>query len=142
METIALSGALRSAISILHKRLRKQMYSAQTYSITELETMGLLYRQSSLLPSVLAASTKVKTQSMSQVLNKMEAQKIIYRTPSKEDKRKTYISLTPLGKKIVEKTRYERDEWLANAITACCSKQEQAVLVKALGPLKKIVDFE
>jgi DNA-binding MarR family transcriptional regulator len=142
METIALSGALRSAVSILHKRLRKQMYSAQTYSITELETIGLLYKKAAVLPSELAAHTRVKTQSMSQVLNKMEAQKIIYRTPSKEDKRKVYISLTPLGKKIVEKTRYERDEWLAKALTTCCTKQEQALLAKALVPLKKIVDFE
>jgi DNA-binding MarR family transcriptional regulator len=142
MEAIELSSALRSAISILHKRLRKQMYSAQTHSITELETMGFLYRQGSLLPSELAAQTKVKTQSMSQVLNKMEAQKIIERTPSQEDKRKTYISLTDLGKKIVEQTRYERDEWLAKAIAETCNKQERELLIKALTPLKKLVDFE
>lgn len=142
METIELSSALRSAISILHKRLRKQMYSLQTHSITELETMGYLYRQTRLLPSELAALTKVKTQSMSQILNKMVEQSLIERTPSTDDKRKTYISLTPTGKKMVEQTRYERDEWLANAITATCTKQEQELLVKALMPLKKLVDFE
>lgn len=142
METIELSSALRSAISILHKRLRKQMYSMQTHSITELETMGYLYRQGSLLPSELASLTKVTTQSMSQILNKMEAHQLIERTPSKDDKRKTYISLTILGKQKVEQTRYERDEWLASAISATCTKQEQELLMKALVPLKKLVDFE
>lgn len=142
MKEIELSSSLRSVISILHKRLRKQMYTAETYSITEIETLGLLYRQSSLLPSQLAALTKVKTQSMSQVLNKMEEQNIIKRTPSKEDKRKTYISLTASGKKIIEKTRYERDLWLSNAIAGTCTLEERAILKKALVPLKKLVDFK
>lgn len=142
MEINDLSSALRSAISILHKRLRKQMYSIQTYSITELETLGYLYRQTALLPSELAALARVKTQSMSQVLKKMEVQKIIERTPSKEDKRKTYISLTDLGKKIVVQTVYERDEWLANAIIKTCTKEDQKLLIKALVPLKKLLEFE
>lgn len=137
-ETAELSAALRSVVSSLHKRLRKQMYSVATYSITEIITMGYLYRQGAMLPSELAGHTGVKTQSMSQILNKMQEHKLIKREPSKEDGRKVFISLTALGKKIVEKTRYERDEWLGAAVDQNLSAKEIAVLSQAIAILEKI----
>jgi DNA-binding MarR family transcriptional regulator len=112
MSTAELSSSLRSVISGLHKGLRKQMHSVSSYSMTEIETIAHLARCSSLLPTELAALTKIKTQSMSQILNKMEEQQVIKKTPSKDDKRKVFISLTSSGKKIVEKVKYEKDEWL------------------------------
>lgn len=129
---------LRSAVSALHKRLRKQMYSIEALSITELEAIRLLFIHESLLPSQMADLTKIKTQSMSQILNKMEAKNIIKRTPSKEDRRKTLISLTPHGKKMVDQTRYERDEWLANAIKTTLTDKEQKDLKNIINTLNKL----
>src|ERR1700761_7863158 len=125
MNTATLSSSLRSAISALHKGLRKQMYSVASYSMTEMETIGLLARNTSLLPTELAAMTRVKTQSMSQILKKLEQQGIIARTPSKEDKRKVYISLTAAGKKMVERTRYDKDEWLKGVIEQTLTDKER-----------------
>jgi DNA-binding MarR family transcriptional regulator len=137
-ETAELSASLRSAVSALHKRLRKQMYSVATYSITEIITMGYLYRQGAMLPSELAVHTGVKTQSMSQILNKMQEHKLIRREPSKEDGRKVYISLTAHGKKIVEKTRYERDEWLGAAMEQHLTVKEATVLAQSITILEKL----
>jgi DNA-binding MarR family transcriptional regulator len=137
-ETAALSASLRSVVSALHKRLRKQMYSVATYSITEIITMGYLYRQGAMLPSELAGHTGVKTQSMSQILNKMQEHKLIRREPSKEDGRKVYISLTAHGKKIVEKTRYERDEWLGAAMEQSLTAKETAILAQSIAILEKL----
>jgi DNA-binding MarR family transcriptional regulator len=137
-ETAELSASLRSAVSALHKRLRKQMYSVATYSITEIITMGYLYRQGAMLPSELAGHTGVKTQSMSQILNKMQEHKLIRREPSKEDGRKVYISLTAHGKKIVEKTRYERDEWLGAAMEQSLTAKETAILAQSIAILEKL----
>ena len=142
MNTTELSTSLRSVISALHKGLRKQMGSANQYSMTELETVGLLNRNTSLLPSELAAFTRIKTQSMSQILKKMEDQNIIVRTPSSDDKRKVFISITPLGKKMVEKTRYDRDEWLKDSIEKYLSKSEKELIVTALPALKKLAEFK
>lgn len=138
METKELASSLRSAISALHKGLRKQTQAANTYSMTEIETISHLIRNDSLLPTELALLTRIKTQSMSQVLNKLEEDGIIKRTPSKEDKRKVYISLTASGKKAVEKTRYEKDEWLKSAIETSLSTKEKDLLVKALVVLNKL----
>jgi len=142
MDTTELSTSLRSVVSALHKGLRKQMGSATQYSMTELETFGLLNRNSSLLPSELAALTRIKTQSMSQILKKMEENGIILRTPSTDDKRKIFISLTRLGKKMVEKTRYDRDEWLKDTIEKSLTKSEKELIAIALPALKKLAEFK
>ena len=142
MDTTELSRSLRSVISALHKGLRRQMGSATQYSMTEVETVGLLNRNTYLLPSELAALTRIKTQSMSQILKKMEEQQIIVRTPSSDDKRKVFISLTPIGKQIVEKTRYERDEWLKDTIEKSLTESERELIATALPVLRKLTEFK
>lgn len=138
MKTKELASSLRSAISTLHKGLRKQTSSARDYSMTEIETIGYLNHHHQLLPTELARLTRIKTQSMSQILKKMENLGAIKRTPSKEDKRKVYISLTALGKKEVENRRYEKDEWLKNSIETNLSDQEKKLLEKVLPIFNKL----
>jgi DNA-binding MarR family transcriptional regulator len=139
MQTKDLASALRTTISLLHKSLRKQMYSINALSLTEMETIGHLIRNTALLPSELANLTRVKTQSMSQIIKKLEELELIIRTPSKEDGRKVYISLTESGKQAVEQTRLERDQWLSDAIEETLTKEEKALLEKVIPVLNKIV---
>jgi len=134
-----LSTLLRESVSGLHKRLRKQSQVVNSFSMTETETIGHLFRHAGLLPTELAALTRVRTQSMSQILKKLEEEGLIKRTPSKDDKRKVYISLTASGRKIVETTRYERDESLRNAIEKHLSGKERELLIKALPILNKLI---
>ena len=138
MNAKELASSLRSAISALHKGLRRQTNLANTYSMTEIETIFQLNRNNQLLPTELARLTRVKTQSMSQILNKMEKLSVIKRTPSKEDKRKVYISLTAAGKKEVVKHRYEKDEWLKNSIETILTEKEKALLEKVLPVFDKL----
>jgi DNA-binding MarR family transcriptional regulator len=138
MDTTELSSLLRGIISALHKGLRKQTSAVSTYSMTEVDTIGHLFRFTSLLPTELAALTKIKTQSMSHILNKMEQQGVIKRTPSRQDKRKVLISLTSFGKKIVEKTKYEKDEWLRGIIEKSLTDKEKELLMRALPVLNKL----
>jgi DNA-binding MarR family transcriptional regulator len=141
MNTTELSSSLRSVISALHKGLRRQLQSVSSFSMTELETIRYLIREDKLLPTELAALTKIKTQSMSQILKKLEEQGIIKRTPSTDDKRKVYISLSSAGKKIIEKARYEKDEWLRGVIKHLLTDKEKELLVKALPVLQKIAEI-
>lgn len=140
MNGIELASSLRSVIGALHKGLRKQTSVVQKYSMTEMETIGHLNRNPKLLPTELAALTRITTQSMSQILSKMEKLKIIKRTPAKDDKRKVYISLTALGKKMIVETLYERDEWLKNEIEQLLSAKEKETLEKALPVLNKLLN--
>jgi DNA-binding MarR family transcriptional regulator len=142
MDGTELSSSLRGVIAALHKGLRKQTSAASAYSMTELETIGHLFRNPTLLPTELAGLTRITTQSMSQILTKIEAQGLIKRTPSKEDKRKVLISLTPLGKKMVQKTQYEKDAWLKGVIETALTDKERELLAKALPVLNKLVEIK
>ncbi|MCW3085823.1 MAG: regulatory protein MarR [Bacteroidetes bacterium] len=110
--------------------------------MTEMETIGLLMRNPAMLATELAALTRIKTQSMSQILKKMEAQGIIKRVPSKEDKRKVFISLSASGKKMIEKIKYERDEWLRSLIERVLTAKETELLAKVLPVLTKLIETE
>ena len=142
MDSTELSSSLRAVIASLHKGLRKQTSAVSAYSMTELETIGHLFRSTSLLPTELAALTRVTTQSMSQILSKMEEQEIIKRTPSKDDKRKVYISLTATGKKLVQKNQYEKDVWLKSVIEESLTEKEQELLAKVLPLLNKLIEHK
>lgn len=142
MNTTELSSSLRTFVSALHKGLRKQLYSAEAYSMTELETIRHLAKKTSLLPSELAALTRIKTQSMSQILNKMETNGLIKRINSTEDKRKVYISLTDSGLKLVEQVRYDRDEWLKELIENSLTESDKELLGKAIPVLNKLIEIK
>jgi DNA-binding MarR family transcriptional regulator len=142
MNSSELSSSLRAVVSALHKGLRKKLYSVDTYSMTELETIRHLAKNASLLPSELAALTRIKTQSMSQILNKLEKQDVIKRTTSTDDKRKVYISLTDSGVKFVEQARYDRDEWLKELIEESLTEDEKKLLAEVLPVLHKLIKIK
>ena len=142
MDTQELSSALREVVSKLHKRLRKQVYSAEGLSLTETYTLSYLYQSPPKSPSELASLNKIKAQSMSQVLSRLEEAGLVSRSASKEDGRKVLISLAAKGKKVVEQTRHERDEWLAQAIRTTLSEKEAKALCAVIPLLQRIVDAD
>lgn len=139
---IQFASNLRTAITRLIKKLRKESPTGLQLSLTERSTMALLYQHKALLPSELAAMEMITNQSMSQVLNHLFELGYIVRQPSKTDKRKVNISLSKDGENTLLQFRHERDEWLLKAIKTACTAEEQSALKAAIGPLTKLVDFK
>lgn len=139
---IKLVAEMRTAITRLVKKLRKHSVTGMALSLTERSVMGLLYNEGELLPNELAAREKITTQSMSQILNHLAELGYINRRSSKEDKRKSFISLSAKGTSVIEQVRHEKDNWLYLAITNACTPEEISILKKALVPLNKLVDYE
>ena len=133
---------LRTAITRLIKKLRKESPTGLGLSLTERSTMALLYQHKAMLPSELAANEMITNQSMSQVLSHLFELGFITRSVSATDKRKVNISLSDLGETTLLQVRHERDEWLAKAITTACTADEQELLKKAIGPLGKLIDLK
>lgn len=133
---------LRTVVTRLIKKLRKESITAQQLSLTERSTLGLIFQHGGLLPSELAAMEKITNQSMSQILSHLLELGLIIRTDSETDKRKVIISLTEKGEQIILKMRDEKDEWLIKAIKETCTAEEQEILRQAIGPLTKIVAFD
>ena len=137
-----LASELRTVVTRLIKKLRKQSSTAAQLSLTERTTIALLDHHGELLPNELAAMEKITTQSMSQILSKLLEMGLIKRRISETDKRKAIITLSDLGRTMLYQVRNERDEWLNKALEATCTAEEKALLKKAIGPLTKLVDFD
>ena len=133
---------LRTAITRLIKKLRKESPTGLQLSLTERSTMALLNQHKALLPSELATMEMITNQSMSQVLNHLSELGYIIRIPSETDKRKVNISLSPEGETTLFQFRQERNEWLANAIAQACTPEEQMLLKQVITPLTKLVEFK
>src|SRR5476651_397060 len=140
--TRQLASDMRNIITRLTKKLRKQSATGEKLSLTERSTLALLDQYQQLLPSELAAMEHITTQSMSQVLSHLLELGLIIRTASDTDKRKVIISLSDQGRDALYRIRNEREEWLNKALNEVCSAEELALLEKAMGPLKKLVDFD
>ncbi|MEZ2334844.1 MarR family winged helix-turn-helix transcriptional regulator [Mucilaginibacter sp. RCC_168] len=139
---ILLASELRTVVTRLIKKLRKQSSTADKLSLTERSIIALLDKHVELLPNELAAMEKITTQSMSQILSKLQQMDLIKRRISETDKRKAIISLSDLGRTLLYQVRSERNEWLNKALDATCTTEEKALLKQAIGPLTKLVDFD
>jgi len=137
-----LASALRTATSHLFKRLRQQINTIDNLSITEITTLSNLYNHQPLFPSQMAEMVKIKAQSMSQIINKLEEAKLIIRIPSETDKRKIAVSLSPYGKEMVDQTRHERDEWLNEAIEHCLTAADKKLLLQAVALMDKLIEYK
>ncbi|MDD2382655.1 MAG: MarR family transcriptional regulator [Sulfurospirillaceae bacterium] len=140
MDILELSSSLQRTITTLHKELRKHISLVSIYSMTELETIAHLSHNHVLLPSQLATLTRVKTQSMSQILHKLENDQLIQRKPCSKDKRKIYISLTDYGTQMVVKMKKDKSEWLKRTIEMQLNKEEVLLLEHVLPVLHKLLD--
>ena len=133
---------LRTALTRLIKKLRKESVTGQQLSLTERSTLALLQQYKQMQPTELAAMEKITNQSMSQILNHLLQDGYITRTVSNTDRRKAIISLSAAGEQILKQVRSERDQWLAQAIAATCTAHEQEMLKQIIAPLEKIIEFE
>lgn len=136
-----LAAELRTVITRLVKKLRKKSEVGAQLSLTQRSTLAMLYQQE-MLPSELAAQEKITNQSMSQVLNHLEELGLINRKAAETDKRKVLVSISENGVALLMKMRDERNHWLSRAIAETCFPPEQEALLKAVGPLTKILEFE
>ncbi len=139
---IQFASELRTVITRLIKKLRKESPTGLQLSLTERSTMAMLYQHKALLPSELAAMEMITNQSMSQVLNHLFELGYIIRIPSQTDKRKVNISLSEEGESMLLQFRQERDKWMLKAITETCTAEEQELLKQVIAPLTKLVDFK
>ena len=139
---IQLASEIRTVVTRLIKKLRKKSTTGLSLSLTERSTMSLLDQYGELLPNELATMEKITGQSMSQILGHLAELGYINRRISEEDKRKSVISLSVIGRAVLEQVRSERDSWLFQAISKTCSADDLQILKKAILPLKRLVDFE
>ncbi len=126
-----LAKEIRNMVTLMNRRLRKQVSNPEQLSVAESTVIQALMISNNLTPGELCIQMNVSTQFMSQVLRRLVSLKYIQKKGDKSDKRKTLISLTAAGKKMIETTRHEREEWLAQTIAFLYTQQEKDLIKNA-----------
>lgn len=128
---------LRQAIGRLVRTTRAH---ADSLARTHAETLGHLSRDGPGTIAELAGLRRVKHQSMSRTVGELEALGYVSRAPNPADARGFVITLTPSGAAALDVDRAARREWVAGAIAATLTPEEQRLLATVPALLNRLAD--
>jgi len=128
------ASELRLVLGQLVRRLRAE-YS---FPVAQASVLSRLDREGAQTTSALAAAEHVRPQSMAQTLAELETAGLIERRPDPGDRRRIQIGLTERGRERVREGRGRREDWLAAAIAAELSPEEQRALLAAVPLLHRL----
>jgi len=127
------AGALRVSIGLLARRLRQAQVEGEL-TLAETSALVRLDRGGPSTPGALAKLEQITPQSMGATLGALEVRGLVQRRPDPEDGRRTVISLTEFGLRVVQDRRNSRTEQLAKALSMGFTRTELKQLM-AVAPL-------
>jgi DNA-binding MarR family transcriptional regulator len=133
-QVVAAAHELRIVLGQLVRRLRAE-YS---FPLAQASVLSRLDREGAQTASGLAAAERVRPQSMAQTLIELESAGLIERRPDSEDRRRMRIDLTDHGRERVLEERGKREGWLAAAIAAELTPEEQQTMLAAVPLLQRL----
>jgi DNA-binding MarR family transcriptional regulator len=128
------ASELRVVLGQLARRLRAE----NTLPVSHGMVLARLERDGPATTSGLAAAERVRPQSMSQTVADLGASGLVERTPDPTDGRRILISITEQGRATLAEDRARRDGWLASAIEADLTPEEQEILSRAVEILHRL----
>jgi DNA-binding MarR family transcriptional regulator len=128
------ASELRLVLGQLVRRLRAE-YS---FPVAQASVLSRLDREGPLTTSALATAERVRPQSMAQTLAELETAGLVARRPDPADRRRIHLELTAQGRKRVLEERGKREDWLAAAIAAELTAEEQRTLLAAVPLLRRL----
>lgn len=135
-DTARIASELRVVLGQLLRRLRAE----HRFSLSQGAVLGRLDREGPQSVSDLAASERMRQQSMAQTVSDLEGDGLVERRPDPQDRRRALVSLTEQGIATLQAERRQREGWLARAIADDLSPEEQAVLRDAVELLRRLAE--
>jgi DNA-binding MarR family transcriptional regulator len=118
--------------------LIRRLRAERGFSLSQAAVLGRLDREGTKSIGDLAVAECVRPQSMTQTIADLEADGLIERHTDPSDGRRSLVGLTEQGRQTLEADRGPREGWLAHAIAEDLSPEEQRVLARALGLLRRV----
>jgi DNA-binding MarR family transcriptional regulator len=135
-----LASALRISVTRLARRLRAERAAhglQPELSDTQLGALATLERLGAMTPGELAEHEKVQPPSMTRVIAVLEERSLVMRAPHASDRRQVMLTVTDLGKEVVQQSRRLREAWLARRLREL-TPEERAKLRAAAPILEKL----
>jgi DNA-binding MarR family transcriptional regulator len=133
-EIVSAAHELRLVLGQLVRRLRRE-YS---FPVAQATVLSRLDREGAQTTSALAAAERVRPQSMAQTLSELGAERLITRRADPVDRRQVLIEVSEEGRDRIREDRRRREGWLAEAIEAELTPQEQSILIAAVPLLRRL----
>ncbi|WP_101848224.1 MarR family winged helix-turn-helix transcriptional regulator [Zhihengliuella sp. ISTPL4] len=131
---------LRMATFRLARRLRCAR-AADMMSDTQLAVLADLRMNGRRTISTLAERERVTAPSMTSIVNGLEEQGYVARTPDEDDRRRVQVDITPAGTEIVVETIRRRDVLLADMLREVdYTEEELATLREASALMRRVVE--
>ncbi|MBV8735583.1 MAG: MarR family transcriptional regulator [Solirubrobacterales bacterium] len=127
---------LRVVLGQLMRRLRAE----HRFPLSHGAVLGRLDREGAQSVSDLAHAERVRPQSMAQTVSELEADGMVARHPDPDDRRRSLVELTELGRLTLAEDRGRREGWLAQAIASGLSTEEQGVVRDAVDLLRRLAE--
>ncbi|WP_255952157.1 MarR family winged helix-turn-helix transcriptional regulator [Streptomyces odontomachi] len=132
--------ALRRGIVRLGRRLRQER-PAGSLTPNQLGVLSHLGRHGPSTPGEVAAAERQRPQSLTRTFAELEAEGLIVRSPDREDRRQSLLSVTPRGRGVLVEDMANRDVWLAAALDTL-TETEREVLRLAGALMERLAGVE
>jgi DNA-binding MarR family transcriptional regulator len=131
-----LASTLRISVMRLARRLRAER-ADETLTLSQLATLGTLYRHGPMTLGELAMHERVQPPSMTRIVSGLEERGMIGRAPHPTDRRLVIVRLTDDAVALLTADRRRRDAWLAQRLRELDQGEHEA-LRRALPVLEKL----
>ena len=142
-DTAKTAVRLTVAVKRLRSRMREESGATSTgLSVSQLSIFTRLMSEEAVTAASLAAAEHVSQQAIAQSLAALKADGLVSAQPDPADGRRSLISATAAGRRLVESILASRDDWLIRAIGSAISPDERAALDKAIELLERLGDVD
>ena len=138
-EALPVAALLHRSVLSLSRRLRAA-HDTSRLSSSRLSVMSLLRRGGPSSPSALAQRLQVQPQSLSRLLNDLEARRFVSRSIDHEDRRRNLVTLTAEGLGALVSEAEERRTMLAEAIVRELTGTERELAGLAAGLIDRLAN--
>jgi DNA-binding MarR family transcriptional regulator len=121
----------RNQFMNLSRRLRREAH-ADDRSWVQLQLLGAIERAGdAATPTTLGESENMRSSNLAAALRELDAEGLIIRIPDAEDRRKVRVRLSRAGREVLHANITRREQWLADAIERCLTREDRALLFEA-----------
>jgi DNA-binding MarR family transcriptional regulator len=134
---ITAAHEVRTVYSRLRRRLR-EVANLGDLTPSQTSVLSRLSKDGPATASMLATLERIRPQSMAALIAAIAERGLIERTPDPTDGRRQQISLTTAGHEMIEGSRREREEWLADELARDFTEPERQTIIEAMALLDRL----
>ena len=136
-ETFSDTALIARAILQLGRRLRAER-PASAVTISGLGLLSRLHQRGPMTGVELAKAERLQPQSLSRLITRLEADRLIARNPGEADRRTLVIAITPAGRRVLKRDMDARRAWLEARLAEVLTPDERARLSDAAALMLRV----